>query len=75
MFGAEMAVEVWNRFTVHYRERPLHLGAVRTGHRLTAVWAPAVRARREECEEAGGGSGGAEIGGIVASAVDQRRSI
>jgi transposase len=45
------------------------------GHRLTAVWAPAVRERREECEEAGGGSGGAETGGCVASAVDQRRSI
>src|SRR5262245_12059439 len=46
-----------------------------TGHRLTTIRAAAVRARGEECEEAGGGSGGAEIGGIVASAVDQRRSL
>jgi len=57
------------------RERSLYSGAVWTGHRLTAIWAKTVRARREECEEACGGSGGAEIGGTVASAVDQRRSL
>ena len=45
------------------------------GHRLTAVWAPAVRERREECEEACGGSGSAEIGCITAPAVGDRRSI
>src|SRR5215831_7421932 len=57
------------------RERPLYSGAVRTGHRLTAVWITTVRARREECEEACGGSGGAEISGTVASAVGQRRGV
>jgi len=65
----------WDAAAAPGRERPVYLGAVRTGHRLTAVWATAVRERREECEEACGGSGGAEIGGIVASAVDQRRSV
>jgi hypothetical protein len=44
-------------------------------NKLPLERAPAVRARREECEEACGGSGGAETGGIVASAVEQRRSL
>ena len=41
-------------------ERALCLGAVRTGHGLTMVWAAALRTRREEFEEESGGSGGAE---------------
>src|SRR5215472_1926586 len=37
-------------------ERSLYSGAVWARHRLTAVWATVVRARREECKEACGGS-------------------
>ena len=56
-------------------ERAVYLGAVRTRHGLTTVWAAALRARREECEEASGGRGGTEAGGVTAPAVGERRGV
>jgi hypothetical protein len=42
---------------------------------LTTVWAAALRARREECEEESGGSGGPEAGRLTALPLGERRSI
>ena len=56
-------------------ERAVYLGAVRTGHGPTTVWAAALRARRKECEEESGGSGGTEAGGVTAPAVGERRGV
>ena len=56
-------------------ERALYLGAVRTGHGLTTVWAAALRTRREECEEESGGSGGAEARCLTALPLGEWRSI
>jgi hypothetical protein len=56
-------------------ERALYLGAIRTGHGLTTVWAAALRAGREECEEASGGSGGLEAGRLNALPLGDWRSI
>src|SRR6266576_3614286 len=52
-----------------------YLGAVRTGHGLTTVWAAALRAGWEECEEESGGSGGAEARRLTALPVGEWRSI
>jgi transposase len=56
-------------------ERALYLGAVRTGHGLTTLWAAALRARREECKEESGGSGGPEAGRLTALPLGEWRSI
>src|SRR5437016_10187774 len=56
-------------------ERAVYLGAVRTGHGLTTVWAAALRAWREECEEESGGSGGAEARRLTALPLGEWRSI
>jgi transposase len=57
------------------RKRALYLGAVRTGHGLTPVWAAALRAGWEECEEESGGSGGAEARRLTALPLGEWRSI
>jgi hypothetical protein len=69
------ALKRFSVFDVTGRKCALYLGAVGTRHRLTTVRVTAVRARGEECEKAGGGSGGTEASGITASAVGERRSI
>ncbi len=56
-------------------ERALYLGAIRTRHGFTTVWDAAMRTRREECEEAGGDSGGAEAGGVAPPALGEWRGI
>ena len=53
----------------------LHYRSVRAGYGSKAMGIEAVRARRQECEEAGGGRGGQETGGAVASAVGDRGSV
>src|SRR5271165_712707 len=57
------------------RERAVHLGAVRTGHRLTTVWATVMRAGRKECEEASGGSRGPEAGSLTAPSLGEWRGV
>ena len=57
------------------RKRALYLGAVRTGHGLTTVWAAALRAGWEECEEESGGRGGAEARRLTALPLGEWRSI
>src|SRR5216683_1032335 len=56
-------------------KRAVHLGAVRTGHGPTTVWAAALRAWREECEEESGGCGGAEAGGVAPPALGEWRGV
>ena len=57
------------------RKRALYLGAVRTGHGLTTVWAATLRARWEECEEESGGSGSPEARRLTALPLGEWRSI
>jgi hypothetical protein len=42
---------------------------------LTTVWAAAMRARWEECEEESGGSGGTEVGSLTAPTVGKWRGV
>ena len=53
------------------RERAVHHGAVRTGYRLTTVWATVMRARRKECQKESGGSRGPETGGLTAPSLGE----
>jgi transposase len=55
-------------------KRAVYLGAVWTGHGLTTIWAAALRARREECEEESGGSGGPQAGRLTALPLGEWRS-
>jgi hypothetical protein len=56
-------------------ERALYFGTLRTRPRLTTLRAAALRARRKEREEASGSSGGAEAGGLAASALGEWRGL
>jgi transposase len=53
-------------------ELAVHVGSLRTGHRLTAVRTAIVRARRKECEEASRGGGGTKAGRVAASPMGDR---
>jgi len=53
----------------------LHSGPVRAGHRSAALGPAAGRARRQECQKAGTGGGGAEVGGAPAPAMGDGRSL
>ncbi len=55
--------------TVAGREFAIHVGSLRTGHRLTAVRIAIVRTRRKECEEASRGGGRTKAGRVAASLV------
>src|SRR5262249_2641451 len=57
------------------QQRALRNRAVRTRHRPAKVGPRAREARRKECQEAGGGSGGAEARGALAPAVGDRRGV
>ena len=56
-------------------ERAVYLGAIRTGHGFTTIRAAVMRAGRKECEEASGGSGGAEAGSSTALPLGERRGV
>ena len=57
------------------RERAVHFGALRTGHRLTTVWATVMRAGRKECQKESGGSRGPETGGLTAPSLGEWRGV